>query len=627
MASPSPKRRKTSPATGVSGDVFQPRNALRRTPPRRPSFMSPTRASMSRFNPDLAARPRSAGRELVEDVIERGQGIRKYILGETDAQPDTQPDAQPDARTGATPAEQDVDSTTRRPHSEPDPIQAAVNEQVSQESVRHAARVQTDRGLYPPELSDDDLPIASSHLGSPLTKPDPPPRGALFSSSPSKKPRRNKALGQRLSASPRKPSALRSSPLKPAARAKDFGGTQAQAKGGKERKIASVEADESSPTGPAQRVGNLSKPAADPKHHEKQRLKKRIEELQGDVAKYELELERSQAPRERRDTDDCSDLISLINSSILSSQGPGTQAPPLSSVLTSFLPLAKPVPLPTPPPEDEEPFPSHEPISLQDPIPHLRLFTDFTYESKIRLDKAKTPLYQIHTMTMRSPGQILNTSYEMTLDSSDSKIIDLKVLSISPWCCNELITWIKCRAQEKDVSGLCWAVNSYWDIATKRAQCWTRCRGQFANLLEAGALAQKAGPGARDKSKKNRQQHNDPETIEDEEEEVSGIGADLGSPSTGNRMAMTRTDLIHDLGRDSLVLCRDPVRLKVSWRIKFDWTGEAESVISADAALPASWRESDERNSLKKIPEVFELLAAEHGVFEAIRVMAGLLFA
>lgn len=108
---------------------------------------------------------------------------------------------------------------------------------------------------------------------------------------------------------------------------------------------------------------------------------------------------------------------------------------------------------------------------------------------------------------------------------------------------------------------------------------------------------------------------------------------------------MSRKELARNLGRDILVLESRHVLLKISWKIGFDWTGEAGSEIWVEPAYPrvceySRFRaltmrndtntclgsEADGNASLKKIPQTFDSLVQSKGVFEATRIMVALLF-
>jgi len=66
--------------------------------------------------------------------------------------------------------------------------------------------------------------------------------------------------------------------------------------------------------------------------------------------------------------------------------------------------------------------------------------------------------------------------------------------------------------------------------------------------------------------------------------------------------------------------------LRIKWEVGFDWTGEVESRVSAKARFPEVWYEVDERRGLGKVPAVFDRLVRERGVFEAVRIMSGVIF-
>ena len=99
--------------------------------------------------------------------------------------------------------------------------------------------------------------------------------------------------------------------------------------------------------------------------------------------------------------------------------------------------------------------------------------------------------------------------------------------------------------------------------------------------------------------------------------------------ATPNSTSLPRHTLAQHLGRQSL-LFQHPrntaLSLLITWRIAFDWTGEAESHLSAVSAVPGSWEEADERGSLGKIGPVFEDLVERLGVLGAVRGVVGLLF-
>ncbi|KAB2577032.1 uncharacterized protein LTHEOB_391 [Lasiodiplodia theobromae] len=612
MAEPSPKRRRTSaepPVVSETGD-FRPRNTLRRTPPRRPSFLSPTKASLARFNPEILSRRASTTSAVAEPDEPsrspgRGQRALAYVLGESHQNPDDG-NAAPAAQQHG---EERRHSIGGRLLPSRDVLQAAAADQLAQESAAHAER-RTD--------VEDDLPTFPK--GSPAARPDLPPHAGLFSS-PSKKARRNKSLGQRLS-SPFKPRELPLRP-EPADREAQAGAENPSPRGGK---LVREEVQESpramnSAIAEQRLAPAMPKVGIDPMEKEKERLGKQLQEMQEEIKQYEREVERSRTVPGHESAEDISTLISLITKADSSLPASRPEVPPLSSLLSAFLPLAKPVHPPSEKPE--KPLPSHEPIELDTPLPYLKLFTTFQYDSRVDVDNESG--HQIHFTSIRSPGSLLHLDLELFVDPATRSVSKLNIKSLSPWASHELGTWIRSRAAENDVGAVCWATESYYDVAVKRAQCWARCYRKFARLLDP----ERKGKGG---NKKNVQreggQHDAPASsnlLEEETEEVSGIGSDLASGGQ-EETSMERWELLQRFGRDSITFQSKHVLFKVSWRIRFDWTGEAESVVGADAALPGVWHEADDRGSFRKISATFDQLALEMGVFEATKTMVGLLF-
>lgn len=168
----------------------------------------------------------------------------------------------------------------------------------------------------------------------------------------------------------------------------------------------------------------------------------------------------------------------------------------------------------------------------------------------------------------------------------------MHVLRLPSWAERELGTFMRAKAKEKNLGNACWAIDSFWDLATKRAQHWHRCEKAFARLL--------------------------PKRTATDTDDASATGAESS--------ILSRKDMGRHLGRDVLILQDKHVLLKINWRIAFDWTGEAESIIDAECAVPAVWKEADASETFRKIPETFTSLLQAKGVFEATRIMVALLF-
>jgi hypothetical protein len=184
------------------------------------------------------------------------------------------------------------------------------------------------------------------------------------------------------------------------------------------------------------------------------------------------------------------------------------------------------------------------------------MFTSFKFTSAISIAKTaggnKSHLRQKHTIDIVGPQKLLASTLELTLDGITHDVIDLQVARLSSWATRELGAFTRTKADAKDISTVCWAIGSFWELAKKRAEFWHKCEGAFSHLI----------PGR---------------TSDDTENAVA-----RGKPSE----TMSRKDLARHLGRDILVLEDAHVLLKITWRIGFDWTGEAESTVGVEPAFP-----------------------------------------
>jgi hypothetical protein len=190
-------------------------------------------------------------------------------------------------------------------------------------------------------------------------------------------------------------------------------------------------------------------------------------------------------------------------------------------------------------------------------MPYLEMFTSFKFSTHLSLPRGKVfpasrRVHQKHTIDIVGPLKLLTAQVSITIDALVHEIIDLHILRISPWAERELGTFIRGKAQERDPGNACWAIDSYWEVARKRAEYWQKCEKAFARLMVGRASE-------------------DAENIR---------------PQAKPTKAISRKDLNRHLGRDTLILQDKHVLLKLNWRISFDWIGEAQSDITVEPAFP-----------------------------------------
>jgi hypothetical protein len=265
----------------------------------------------------------------------------------------------------------------------------------------------------------------------------------------------------------------------------------------------------------------------------------------------------------------------------------------ISQLLTSFLPFESTknhAPIP-PHHREEEDGPSHYPLDLDDPLPYLQLFTPLKCETEIKLivppeslKDTKNPL-QEHCITIKAPKDMLSITLKMILDPVSHVVTSLDIMEVSFWAEHELGTWIRKQAGARDIGSIAWAINSYWDLAQKRAKCWMHCQDVYSRLIGDGSL----GSSSNAKSEKRMSRTETSENEESNAEEITGIV----QSSSNKHGAIARTKkraLQRHLGIDSILFQNYEVAFRVEWRIDFDWTGNSESYIIANVGVPAVCR-------------------------------------
>lgn len=511
-----PRRLSISPTKAT----FDRASSPLRKPPRRPSFASPTKASLARNYPSLLPqRPASSGSETPRgngrgDLLARGKQARAFVLGDKDADSQTREGAM-----NGDDADQHNTGAERPRASKP------------QKNITPRARrtMASTRAAAAGNTSDDDADLPATPSQRKLDEQDTPRRGILFSS-PHKRP-------------PRLKDPVKQSPLKPKVSAVH-----------EDRPEISRD-DDVSP--PEQKEKSSIDPELEKRKQEKLRLLRELDELESQVSRCTKEIVKIQGqsathvlpPSERED------LIVFVNK-ISKASGEEEQAPPISSLLCSFLPFSTRV---IPPPKlqqaKQKPIASHQPLDLDDPLPYLEMFTALKFNTHITLPQddvsaSSDSVHQQHIIDISGPQELLKASLSVLIDTVTNTIIELKILRLPSWAERELGAFIRAKARKQDLGNVCWAINSYWEVIKKRAEYWHKCEISFSHLI----------PGR-----------------------TSGDTENINNRSG---KTMLRKDLNRHLGRDALVLEDEHVMLRIGWKIGFDWSGEAESEINVEPAVP-----------------------------------------
>jgi hypothetical protein len=440
--------------------------------------------------------------------------------------------------------------------------------------LRHASPRR--RGRHP----EPELPPTPIQRGIPDPVATTPPAG--IHSSPSKRPRRSRVLGEKLKSSPLKP---RNPP--PQEPSQDQ--SQERIPDSYPESIPSSAGKGKATEVPTRRKSARVMVTPDP-HAEKKAardaLLKELQQLQADVALANQENERLRQNHESRKrraqpAPNVDEVVALLQRATSAPSKPEAKAPSIFKAISSFLPFSsrrrRPVVTAT---DFSKPVPSHRPLEVDDPLPYLKAFSTLTYKSTITLhppdqtspdssgQNIERPILQNHLINASHPSGLFSARIFMTVDTSTLKVEEISIPTFDPFAEKELGTFVRNRASGKDPIGkdinvICWAMSRWSEVAIKRAKFWH----VIQNQLQTSEARQRSLKKVTKKPKRKI-------VDEDEDEE--------------ERIKPTRKELLYHMGRTSMEIVNEEVELLINWTIGFDWTGEVENCISADVRVPGT---------------------------------------
>ncbi|KAK1782411.1 hypothetical protein QBC45DRAFT_237970 [Copromyces sp. CBS 386.78] len=693
MEDPAPKRRRTSPRSSVpvpsdeapeAPTIQQPNQTTPEDTPvpessnvtsaKRPSYASPTRASLQRHNPE---------------VLQRRESISLALRSQSESRDDS-PLRSPARRLG-------IARIPERPNPRPLPPPALEDEEVILNPFRGRGLKRSPvPGVLPKVIvPEPDLPPTPEH-------PDPvvstPPSG--IHNTPSKRPRRSKALAETLrSSSPTK----RAPVVMPAKAAQLVPGKPSK----ESAPISTTEltSETQEPTTAELRGLQPPDPDADKKRL-RDSLLAEMAELERDLAVASKENERlrqAHLSKQKPSTPpNAIEILDLLRRRVLP---PKEQKDPdpsaaatswLSSALhpIAFLPFSKPpsmgddlpslFPTTTDDEKAEKPPISHHPLPMtaDEALPYLQVFTPLTFTSAIfpllptssdSSDSEPTtstspsagqqPLLQRHHITATTPSKSFTARLEITINTSTYAITNLSVpLFHPPTAAAELAPLIErivkqpkeeaSSAMHNNVSVLCWAMGEWVRVAKERAGTWCVLERELGEGKE-GVMTMVQGWRERSKMRQKRRRMGKRKKVplrddggDDEDEQVGEDEeeAEEDEEQDGKKIPelelvpyMSRTSVDYDIplllgaglggpGGGGGLGSEEKSSLRVQWKIEFDWTGEARSDIRVFVALPGKWHKCDERGQLAQIPSLFdELIQGGEEPLSAVRTVAALL--
>lgn len=635
METSAAKRRKLSPRAAVAVDHQPESTTPGNSPPERitrASYASPTKSSLSRHNPDILSRRKppvrrshaaDAGRDntVVPPLGSDDEQLRGNQRAST-LQRSMEDDAQPENATdklSRSPARRLGGSMASRPRRSPAkptprPLPARGpedDEEIIDPFMRRGLR-RSPTGVHSEAaVPEPELPPTPQHLDQVASTP---PMG--IHNTPSKRPRRSKALAEKIKSSPTK---LLASKLAgaPGSASRRTGAALAHDLSGEDE----LAADVSSIRG----VEPLDRNAA--KKRRRDSLLAEISQLEADLDVVAEENERVRQSRHAKSEvtapSNNRDILDVIRRHIVPDRSADEAHPSTTWVQAAlnpiaFLPFGKPssslptlFPDQTTEPESEESLTSHHPIpmSAEEALPYLQVFTPLTFTSTISLlpvdgDDDSAPLLQRHSVTVSSasPPGLFSARIEMTVDTTTHVITDLTVPHLDPAAAAELNPVIETVAANSssssssatgNVTVLTWAMAEWLRLSVRRAGAWRtldRELGTKEGMAESVQKLRAAGRKTRRKGKaraggdsEDRTLDSDPLSTQDDSSVEDIMGSLVGT-----------TDLLPFMGQRSMdfqvpALEGDDAEvsnLRVQWRIEFDWTGEGRSRIGLLVGTP-----------------------------------------
>lgn len=613
MEESAPKRRRVSqdpqarPSTSASASASQaptnlPPTTTSQSPNRRPrpSFASPTRASLSRYNPQILERRRSASasppkptapatgnlslgaaRSAQQLFGPRTAQPRPALAGDIAASESNQPEDQTRQTQGTTRAATSSQAgptvpprrTPVKPSPRPLPPPAPEGDDELTPFLGRMQRPERNTGVPIPPPPEPELPPAVS---DPVSST--PPRG--IHSSPRWKDRDKR----------KKTSPLKSSPLKPRTpgiMSRKAGVSPSPARSVARRDQPLQDRSLNANTNAARQV-----PATDKNMHklkERNRLRREIAVLRREIELAARENERIRAMQRAGRVvapDNEEDVLNLVQKTLVATRTAPTPGLAHQMTQAALHPMGI---LPFGPPKlvsnqgddesDEANIKSHHPVpmSAADDLPFLQLFSPFSATSQVSVlpSVRNQPLRQRRQITLRSrdvPGLFM-ARVDMVVNAMNLNILALKVPALEPSARSELGPFVEkicsgdCnRTMQQNVGILSWSMSEWYRVAVQRARFWFHLE---QSLAAKGDYLQSI-----------MRLRAEPETEVDDSQ-------DEGLDQCGT------ADLLRFLGQQSYDVpiptaaeAGPEAAVRLEWKINLDWTGEAQSKMGLLLGIP-----------------------------------------
>ncbi|KAK9468892.1 hypothetical protein V1512DRAFT_258149, partial [Lipomyces arxii] len=204
-------------------------------------------------------------------------------------------------------------------------------------------------------------------------------------------------------------------------------------------------------------------------------------------------------------------------------------------------------------------------------LPALKMFTDLDLALVSSTVAFGDDLIRTveHVITVCHSESGLKFVLTLDINQTDVEVLGFGISRVVPlWASVEMGKWVKCCGD--DVNAFLYGVSEYTRLCTVRTKVFSRILKSLADYVDV--------------------QH-------------------------------TNT-----IGLDRITLAHDAVRLVISWKFKFDKTGDVSSILAAHSSVPSYYNIIDTENTLSHMSQVFNTLIKTRGVYRASCIIARNLF-
>ncbi|EMR09998.1 hypothetical protein PNEG_01756 [Pneumocystis murina B123] len=294
-------------------------------------------------------------------------------------------------------------------------------------------------------------------------------------------------------------------------------------------------------------------------------LMKQLQKTKDEIEKYRKEiyaLERDKSEKKRRSHKNMNDLVeSLLNSNNYFLENQPEPKIMANDTIISVLP-----------------------ISVENPIPQLRIFNQLNFHdtsNRIVSSEEHGHLIREHCLKGDCYNGHVFFDIKMLVDEGTLTVTFLDV-KVSPWTYPELHDFLLLMMEEKNINNVFYGISSYSKLSTIRCDLFSRLSTKYPQLLSYDDYTFKMNKRL--------------------PEEFFGV---------------QYLHFVHENGFE----------LTLHWKIKMDnITADASSDISANPRYPETWELFDESKVLKKINDMFQKMIKYKGAYIASILLLSTLF-